>query len=445
MLWDKIMAIAPNKTVFISYRRSVSKHLARSIYMDLTHHGYDAFLDVSTIDNGAFDSVILNQINARTHFVILLSSGALERCKNGDDWLRREIEEALKLKRNIVPIIEEGFDFDPETAYLPEEWRAEFKRISGIRLFHDFFDEAMARLRDRYLKQPDFVVELKSVSKQEQQVVEQRKAEIIAPSLSKIETPSAPKIIAPKKPTSLDLMPKPFAWIDIPKGKVTLEAGGYLKKPTTFDVPAFQIAKYPTTNAQFDVFVNYPEGYMNPVWWNFSEDAKKWRASNKIPQTTGFSSDTMPRTNVTWYESVAFCRWISAVTGENIMLPSEQQWQWAAQGDDGRQYPWGKKWDASRCNNNVDKKGIGKTTPVTQYEGKGDSPYKVVDMAGNVWEWCSTDWAKGGIDLNGINACVLRGGSWSLNESVYFSAVYRNNVVPYDRLNRWGFRFARFF
>src|SRR5262245_9363174 len=104
----------PGRTVFICYRRDTSKYLARAIFQDLIANGYDTFLDVSTIDSGAFDSIILNQIGARMHFVVLLSPGALERCQQAGDWVRREVEEALRLKRNIVPITEEEFDYEKE-------------------------------------------------------------------------------------------------------------------------------------------------------------------------------------------------------------------------------------------------------------------------------------------------------------------------------------------
>ncbi len=146
------------KTVFISYRRSASKHLARAIFMELRQHGYDVFLDVNTIDSGAFDTILLNQIAARAHFVVLLSPGALERCADEADWLRREIEEAIRLKRNIVPVIEEGFDFERETGYLPEAWREAFRRLNGPRLLHDYFEEGMERLRTRFLKPPEYKV-----------------------------------------------------------------------------------------------------------------------------------------------------------------------------------------------------------------------------------------------------------------------------------------------
>ena len=76
----------PNKTVFISYRRSTSQELARAIFMHLKYNGYDAFFDVNAMDNGAFDEIILNQIGARTHFISIISKGAFERCVDDGAW-----------------------------------------------------------------------------------------------------------------------------------------------------------------------------------------------------------------------------------------------------------------------------------------------------------------------------------------------------------------------
>ena len=156
----------PQKTVFISYRRSASKHLARSIFMDLRANGYDVFLDVNTIDNGAFDTIILNQIAARAHFILLISPGSMERCANDGDWLRREIEEAIRLNRNIVPIFEEGVNFEQDIQTLPAATRNYLSRMNGIRLFHDYFEAAMDNLRIRYLKSPVYV-EIKEPSTDE--------------------------------------------------------------------------------------------------------------------------------------------------------------------------------------------------------------------------------------------------------------------------------------
>jgi formylglycine-generating enzyme required for sulfatase activity len=146
---------------------------------------------------------------------------------------------------------------------------------------------------------------------------------------------------------------------------------------------------------------------------------------------------------VSWYEAVAFCHWLSAASGEKIALPTEQQWQRAAQGDDGRAFPWGNTWDAGKCNNNVDKKGIGRTTPVTAYPG-GSSPFGVFDLSGNVWEWCLTSYAEESNDVN-IEAeyRVLRGGSWNDDDIDVFRAPSRDRNYPNGRNGNWGFRCAR--
>src|SRR5262245_47293784 len=107
--------------IFISYRRSTSQHFARSIFTELQQRGHDVFLDINSIDSGAFTHVIRNQIAARPHFLLLLSKGALERCVNADDWLLQEIQEAIRLKRNIVPVYDDGFSLQAEKDYLPEE------------------------------------------------------------------------------------------------------------------------------------------------------------------------------------------------------------------------------------------------------------------------------------------------------------------------------------
>jgi len=68
-----------HNTVFISYRRSVSAYIARAIYYDLKQNGYDVFMDVESIDSGQFDTIILRQIEARAHFLIICTPGTFER------------------------------------------------------------------------------------------------------------------------------------------------------------------------------------------------------------------------------------------------------------------------------------------------------------------------------------------------------------------------------
>jgi tetratricopeptide (TPR) repeat protein len=144
----------PQITVFISYRRSVASYIARAVFMDLRAHGYDVFMDVESIDSGEFERVILGQIAARAHFVLVLTPGTLDRCGEPGDWLRREIEHAMNLERNVVPLLANGFQFDDAAREHLTGALEKLSRYNALNVPHDFFDEAMQRLRTRYLKPP---------------------------------------------------------------------------------------------------------------------------------------------------------------------------------------------------------------------------------------------------------------------------------------------------
>jgi formylglycine-generating enzyme required for sulfatase activity len=235
-----------------------------------------------------------------------------------------------------------------------------------------------------------------------------------------------------------ELLPPPFDWVEIPdKG--------------------YSIAKYPVTHAQYAEFIK-AGGYSTIRWW--TKGGLAWKKSEEnVPESEGgffetdplrvpnfwndsrFKGDSQPVVGVSWFEAVAFCLWLSEVTSEDIMLPTSTQWQYAAQGDDGREYPWGSQWAPDLCNHNVDSKGVGQTTPVTQYEGLGDSFFGVVDMAGNVWEWCLNDQqqvTQQTIDTTMVCACC--GGSWNSSSRIHYSCAYRNHRNPSYRYSRSGFR-----
>ncbi|MBE2193794.1 MAG: SUMF1/EgtB/PvdO family nonheme iron enzyme [Anaerolinea sp.] len=243
---------------------------------------------------------------------------------------------------------------------------------------------------------------------------------------------------------SVELLPAPFAWIEIPGGKGTLKTDA---PGVTLAVPSekYWIAKYPLTNAQFAPFME-AGGYTQDRWWTKAGIEARTRENWTEPrlwQDAKWNGAEQPVVGVSWFEAIAYCQWLSEVTGEKIMLPTEAQWQYAAQGTDGREYPWGKNWDTSRCNNNVGGKGIGKTSPVRQYEGKGDSPFGVVDMAGNVWEWCLTDYDQKINDINSnADRRVLRGSGWFNSVAVNFHCVCRSGDVPEFRDVSWGFRLS---
>ncbi len=193
----------------------------------------------------------------------------------------------------------------------------------------------------------------------------------------------------------------------------------------------FHIAKYPVTNVEYKRFVDAnPE---QPVPYQWDRDLRSFPRGKA----------DHPTVCVSWRDAVAYCRWLAEVTGKPYRLPSEAEWEKAARGTDGRIYPWGNEWDAKRCN--AGEGGKGGTTPVGSYP-QGASPYGVLDMAGNVWEWCHSLYipypynAKDGReDAKAEGKRVLRGGAFYGYAGVVRCAVrYWFNPNLGDRF--YGFR-----
>ncbi|HEX2621390.1 MAG TPA: tetratricopeptide repeat protein [Phototrophicaceae bacterium] len=104
-------------SVFISYRRD-NKYTALLVYKSLKEHNFQVFIDVEGLDSGGYARMLLNQIAANAHFVLILTPNALKRCNEPNDWLRREIEYAMEMRRNIVPLMFDGFAFTDNQLYL---------------------------------------------------------------------------------------------------------------------------------------------------------------------------------------------------------------------------------------------------------------------------------------------------------------------------------------
>jgi formylglycine-generating enzyme required for sulfatase activity len=200
----------------------------------------------------------------------------------------------------------------------------------------------------------------------------------------------------------------------------------------------------PVTNEGYARFVA-GGGYRNPDYW--TEAGWNWVQSN---QKTGpkdyenFTAPQQPRVGVTWYEAFAYCSWRGG------RLPTEAEWEWAARGPENRIYPWKGQWDASRVI--YSENAGGKTAIVGEgVRRAGASWVGVLDMSGNVWEWCSSlyqgypyDANDGREDmLDGTNVRIPRGGSWRDTNASNLRASFRFGVNPGIRDDLWGFRFAR--
>lgn len=239
---------------------------------------------------------------------------------------------------------------------------------------------------------------------------------------------------------SADTFPVRFEWCAVPGGQVTLKAGGYLAAATVMKVAPFAIARYPVTNRQYAAFME-AGGYADPAWWTPTGWRMRERHGWTEPRSwRSTSRPDCPVINISFHEAYAFCRWASAITGEAVTLPTEQQWQRAAQGDDGREFPWGADDpDEMRCNWARNNTGL---TPVDFYPD-GVSPFGVWDMCGNAWEYCLTEWATGATDPDSSERRVVRGGSWVNDSPLTLRAVLRDGPYPLDGYQLCGFRPAR--
>ncbi len=169
-------------------------------------------------------------------------------------------------------------------------------------------------------------------------------------------------------------------------------------------------------------------------WWADPAAAQQWREQR-------FSYANHPRENVTWYQAMAFCRWLSDKLGQTITLPHEYEWEIAARWPDGRFCPWGNEFDSDKAN--TDEGKIGQTTAVGLYPSGKNVALDLYDLSGNVWEWCRNRDGKPESDLNpervdmGRDSRVLRGGSWAFARYGARAASRPNYFLTYDGL---GFR-----
>jgi formylglycine-generating enzyme required for sulfatase activity len=241
-------------------------------------------------------------------------------------------------------------------------------------------------------------------------------------------------------------------WCEVPAGEFIMGEG---KQQHTLNLPySYKAAKYPITNAQYELFVE-DKGYTTQRYWTAAGwEWKGKRMGPRQPWGEPFNLPNHPVVGVSWYESVAYCRWLTEVLrdcgelaeGWLIRLPTEAEWEKAARGTDGRTYPWGEGFDVEKAN--------GKETEVESTNAvgifpDGVSPYGCHDMAGNVWEWCATqsgkpypykiedEWTED--YLVGGDYKILRGGSWGYHSNSLRCAV-RYFHYPLNYFYIWGLR-----
>lgn len=260
-----------------------------------------------------------------------------------------------------------------------------------------------------------------------------------------------------------------ISWCQIPSGSFLMGSANdddnafRREKPQHEQNPnAYQISRYPVTNAQYSAFIQ-SDGYDQRDFW--TEEGWAWRTEKEVvePKEFGrpFSLSNHPVVGINWYEALAFCRWLTnklRASGQldrtqEVSLPTEPQWEKAARGDFNRCYPWGDTPDPDRANYN--ETNIGMTSAVGCFP-HGASPYGVMDLSGNVWEWTRSLWGEDNskprfmypysnkdgrenLEADRDILRVLRGGSFSY-PSRLIRVTYRDWNFPANRDHDIGFR-----
>ncbi len=228
------------------------------------------------------------------------------------------------------------------------------------------------------------------------------------------------------RPEVLD--PLQMAFVDVPAGPFTMGGTEYADEQPVHaaQIPeAYRIGHFPVTNAQYRAFVD-AGGYGQERYWSEAKTAGWWENGKAIrglyrvkeeagryswelvdkeegdrPRDFGepYGLPNHPVVGVTWYEALAFGRWLTErmsssgllAAGWEVRLPSEAEWEKAARGTEGREFPWLGDADPNRANYSDTK--IGTTSAVGCFPG-GASPFEAEEMSGNVWEWTASLWGK---------------------------------------------------
>jgi formylglycine-generating enzyme required for sulfatase activity len=197
---------------------------------------------------------------------------------------------------------------------------------------------------------------------------------------------------------------------EIPKRRVILDA--------------YFIYKTPVTVSQYLMFCT-ATGHRKPKGLGFNQ---RWQPSNQ------------PIINVSWEDAQAYCAWVSHESGRNVTLPTEAQWEKAARGTDGQIYPWGNEWNTDKCAHSVGSYKPDGTMSVDSYP-TGMSPFGVLDMVGNAWEWCLDWYDESYYEHSPLHNPpgplsspkgyrVLRGGSWAAGDLYVFRCAFRFGYSP---------------
>jgi formylglycine-generating enzyme required for sulfatase activity len=330
--------------VFISYSRKDLTFVER-LAADLKDSGFEVWYDLSNLEGGArWNWVIEQAIEDSQYMVVVLSPDSV-----ASEWVDDEVGYAKRLKKKIIPLY-----------YLPCKIGMVYVNLNYIdvqgRKYTDNFNQILRALNASLVGRVSNPI---PSSKSEQSQAE---------SLT-YETPALDKIT----------LSNGMEFMRVPKGKFLMgsmddDKSAYddEKKQHAVDLPYdYWMVRYLVTNELYNDYVK-AKGIKHPV--------DDWQQKKDHPVVS-----------VSWKDAVVYCQWLNKLlraelhTELVLRLPTESEWEKAARGIDGREYPWGNTFDKNKCNTREG--GKGGTTPVGLYSPQGDSPYGCADMSGNAWEW----------------------------------------------------------
>jgi len=453
---------------FISYRRESGEDRAGMLKAVLSNpHGLNVFRDTEELNVGEAFPQRLEEIIAKTpNFILVLTPGALDRCRNEGDWLRREIATALRTRRTIIPVSDKRFVW-PKAAELPEDIRA-LVDIHSTPYDHQFLDASIDKIvaivRKNLGERPGSPRAAEAATARASSgatTVTPVASHSVGPDLGQAaaatEWPRASS--GPTRPTSVPMPGQNWTvpgldiemiWIEpgsfvmgSPEGE-TGRSGDETQHRVTL-TKGFWLGKYPVTQRQWqELMGNNPSYFVN----------------GRVLKEGGWFSDAVvvrdatpecPVEQVSWEEAVAFGSNLNDAArahgglppGYAYGLPTEAQWEYACRaGTDG---PYG----GTRVLDGMgwyDGNSGSRTHPVGQ---KKPNAWGLYDMHGNVWEWCR-DWYTGTVSGEGVvdptgpssgAYRVNRGGGWRYAASSCRSAN-RDRSGPGGRSVDLGFRLA---
>ena len=412
--------------IFISYRRQDKAAAANAgrLYDRLVgKFGEESvFMDVDKLRAGTdFVKDITQKVGDCDCLIAMIGEDWLtatderggRRLDNPEDWVRLEIATALKRDVTVIPALVYGTPM-PRSKDLPRPLK-KLARRQAVEITHRTFHRDVAGLIRDLAELPE------NKEAGTTKTVPAKKAVRKKTTKTKKATQKNVKLAGFLGDFVNDLRDE-AAYVEIPAGEYPV---GKKREKYTLKRPIL-VARCPTTNSQFELFIE-DKGYDNEGVW--SQLGWTWKIQGKVSEpgywrSSEWNKPSHPVVGVSWFEAEAFCNWAKG------RLPNRLEWSSAAGGPKGFEYPWGAEWEDGICNTR--EAGVHATSAVGQFPRSRSKNFGLEDMAGNVREWC----ADGGTER------MVHGGSWADYSGQARGTVFFGHE-PGNRYRIVGFRVMR--